>query len=71
VGFQIRTNAPKNRGILSLLSKLAGDESLNWHPLISDFVLIGQKLQELGFIYSQGRVIVLNEIPSEEHPSAY
>jgi hypothetical protein len=28
---------------------LAGDESLNWHPLIADFILVGQKLESLGF----------------------
>ena len=44
---------------LPLLSKLAGDESLNWHPLIADFILVGRKLEELGFIYSRGKVIVI------------
>jgi len=43
---------------------LAGDESLNWHPLVEDFILLGRKLEKLGFVYSKGRVIVLE--PQEQ-----
>ena len=42
---------------------MAGDESLNWHPLLADFILLGQKLEELGFLYHNGDVIVTD--PSE------
>jgi hypothetical protein len=38
---------------------MAGDESLNWHPLIADFILVGQRLEQLGFIYSRGVIIVV------------
>jgi hypothetical protein len=36
---------------------LAGDKSLSWHSLIEDFILVGQKLEKLGFTYCRGRVI--------------
>ena len=42
---------------------MAGDESLNWHPFLSDFILIGQKLEQLGFICYKGKVAVVD--PSE------
>ncbi len=38
---------------------MAGDESLNWHPLVADFILVGQKLEQLGFTYSHGKVTVM------------
>jgi hypothetical protein len=61
-GCQVKTNAPQNGAFLPLLSKLAGSESLNWHPLIADFILVGRKLEKLGFIYSGGKVIVLENM---------
>jgi hypothetical protein len=42
---------------------MAGDESLNWHPFLSDFILVGQKLEQLGFTYFRGSVTVID--PSE------
>lgn len=39
---------------------MAGRESLNWHPLITDFILVGQKLEQLGFIYSRQTVILID-----------
>lgn len=42
---------------------MAGDESLNWHPFLSDVIKIGQKLEELGFTYHNGSVLVID--PSE------
>lgn len=38
---------------------MAGRESLNWHPLVEDFVLVGQKLERLGFMYSKCGAIVI------------
>ena len=51
-------NNPMRRVIFSYLENnyLAGDESLNWHPLIEDFILMGQKLEQLGFFYSRSEV---------------
>jgi len=46
---------------------MAGDESLNWHPLIADFILVGQKLEKLGFIYSKGSIIILDLDEMQEH----
>jgi hypothetical protein len=43
---------------------LAGEESLNWHPLVSDFILLARKLEKLEFIYHRGSVII---VKSEEH----
>jgi len=38
---------------------LAGDESLSWHPVVVDFILVGQKLEKLGLIYSKKEVIIV------------
>lgn len=38
---------------------MAGGESLNWHPLVEDFLIVGRKLEKLGFVYSKGKVVVL------------
>lgn len=64
-GCQIKTNAAKNRGILPLLSKLAGDESLNWHPFLVDFILIAQKLEQIGFTYFKGTVTVIDPVEEQ------
>lgn len=59
-GFQVKINAPKKWDTLPLLSKLAGTESLNWHPLLADFTHIGQKLGQLGFTFYKGQVTVID-----------
>ena len=47
---------------------MAGRESLNWHRLVDDFIIIGKRLEKLGFIYIEGKVYLteigvgLNEI---------
>ena len=41
---------------------MAGDESLNWHPLLSDFTLVGQRLERLGFTYYKGSVAVIDPL---------
>ena len=38
---------------------LAGDESLNWHPLIRDFLIVAHKLDEIGFQYIDERVVLV------------
>ena len=38
---------------------LAGSKSLDWHPLFSDFVILGQKLEQLGFTYYKGIVTII------------
>lgn len=43
---------------------MAGSESLSWHPLVEDFVLVGQKLEKLGFVYHRGSVIVTELLAS-------
>jgi hypothetical protein len=55
---RIKKDAPTNASS-PLLTNLAGDESLNWHHLVADFILVGQRLERLGFIYHRGTVIVM------------
>ena len=42
-----------------LLSKLAGDESRVGNPFFSDFLLVGRRLEELGFTYYNGTVTII------------
>lgn len=44
---------------LPLLIILAGCESLTWHPLVSDFILVAKKIKKLGFVYNEGRVFIV------------
>lgn len=39
---------------------MAGREFLTWHHLISDLIVVGQKLEQLGFTYSLGTVLVID-----------
>jgi len=49
------------RNILSVkILTVAGYSSLSWHPLLSDFILLGQKLEQLGFTYYKGKVTVVD-----------
>lgn len=43
-----------------LLFFLAGCESHRWHPLVRDFIAIGQKLEQLGSTYYKGIVTVID-----------
>lgn len=38
---------------------MAGDESDGWHPLVEDFVLVGRKLERLGFTCYEGKVTTI------------
>lgn len=38
-------------------------ESLNWHPFLSDFNLVSQKFEQLGFTHFKGSVAYID--PSE------
>jgi hypothetical protein len=38
---------------------MAGSESGAGNPLLADFMLIGRKLEQLGFTCSDGKVIVI------------
>jgi|GEM_PF-2722695 len=37
---------------------LAGDESLNWHPLVENFIIVGKRVEELGFRCYTSRVTI-------------
>jgi len=41
---------------------MAEDESLNWHPFLVDFILVGRKLEQLGFTYFKGSVKVIDSL---------
>jgi hypothetical protein len=38
---------------------MAGHRSLTWHPLMTDLILLGQKLEGLGFVYSRGKTFIV------------
>jgi hypothetical protein len=41
---------------------MAGDTSINLHPLLSDFILLGLKLEKLGFTYFKGQVTLVQPV---------
>jgi hypothetical protein len=41
---------------------MAGCRSLTWHPLVEDFILVGRRLEKLGFIYNKGDVIIIEQL---------
>jgi len=45
--------------MMTNIQRLAGDEYFNWHPLIADFITLGRKLENLGFIYHRGNVLLV------------
>ena len=57
--FRIKTNVSKFKAFAYLLSKLAGDESDGGNPLLADFILFAQRLEQLDFTYSQSKVTVI------------
>jgi hypothetical protein len=66
-GFELQTTGVKiikvprfyqKLNLSNLLSKLARDESAIWHTLLVDFLLVAEKLNELGFTYCNGKVVV-------------
>jgi hypothetical protein len=45
--------------LLHLKKSLAGYTFRSWNTLVSDFILLAHKLEELGFTYCKGDVIIL------------
>jgi hypothetical protein len=43
---------------------MAGDESAIWHTLLRDFLIVANKLEELGFVYYRGNVVIVE--PQEQ-----
>lgn len=43
---------------------MAGCKSDGWHPLVADFILVGRKLELLGFACYKGKVTIIDN--SEE-----
>lgn len=64
-GFENKTNASKFEAFSYLLLSLAGSTSRVGNPLLMDFILIAQRLEKLGFIYSRGAVLVLEGFGDE------
>jgi hypothetical protein len=58
-------NNPIERAIFMYLENnyLAGDESSAGNPSLADFTLAGLKLEQLGFTYDKGSVVIV--YPSE------
>ncbi len=40
---------------------MAGCKSDALNPLLADFILLGRRLEEIGFRYSQSRVLVIED----------
>lgn len=57
---QVAARIKHARSLSVFEQKLAGDKSLSWHPVVEDFILAGRKLEQLGFVYSKGGVIIID-----------
>ena len=44
---------------------MAGDESSVGNPLLTDFVLAGRKLEQLGFTYYKGAVLLIDTLETQ------
>jgi hypothetical protein len=42
-----------------LLKTLAGMTAYTWHTILLDFILVAQKLEQLGFMYHHKKVVVV------------
>jgi hypothetical protein len=51
--------------LLSVNNLMAGRESGAGNPLFTDFTLAGQKLEQLGFTYYKGTVLVIDSLKME------
>ncbi len=60
--FENKTNASNFEAFPYLLLSLAGSMSCVGNPLLADFLLVGQKLEKLGFTYHQSKVLILHEV---------
>ena len=49
------------------ISNLAGDESATRHTLFLEYILVAQKLEQLGFTYYKGKVTVSAPIEEQKH----
>jgi len=59
VAFLKRSKTCKVEAFSYLLLGLAGSTSRVGNPLLTDFLMVGQKLEKLGFIYDRGNVIIV------------
>lgn len=41
---------------------MAGDKSISWYPCIFDFILVGQRLEQLSFTYFKGFVTIIDPV---------
>lgn len=49
---------PKTR-LDKVIISMAGSTSRVGNPLLADFLVVGRKLEKLGFIYHRGKVILI------------
>ena len=47
--------------------KLAGSTGSVGNPLIADFILVGQRLEKLGFTYYKGKVTIVEPSGDDVH----
>lgn len=68
-GFEPVQRMRKTKKIRTLILKrsylcnnlMAGCESSRGNTLLSDFILFAQKLEQLGFVYHRGRVVIIEK----------
>ncbi|HUD06813.1 MAG TPA: hypothetical protein VMR34_02905 [Candidatus Saccharimonadales bacterium] len=46
---------------------MAGYTSAIWHHILTDFILVAQRLEELGFTYHKGKVIIIEPLEEQKH----
>jgi len=55
------------QNVYSYVQVMAGTKSRVWHPLLEDFILVGQKLEQLGFTYYNGKVNIVELGEEQKH----
>lgn len=48
-------------------TSMAGCESLGWHPLAEGFIVVGRKLEKLGFTYYKGKITIVEPLEESSH----
>jgi hypothetical protein len=51
-----KDKCPQFGAFLPPLFSVAGDESHASNPILADFLLVARKLEQIGFVYCNGRV---------------
>jgi len=46
---------------------MAGYTSRVWLPILDDFIGVAQKLDNLGFVYYKGKVLIVDAVEEQKH----